>query len=56
MRKIAHVSYVKEGDKILAYKKSVIHIKEFSPVADQSCLKLPETLKDKTERDKEAKK
>lgn len=56
MIKIAQVSYVKEGGKILGYEKSIIHITEFSPIADQTYLKLPESLKDKTKRNKEAKK
>ena len=54
--KIAQASYLKNGNEIAAYEKSVINITEFSTTADQKYLSLPAELKDKTKRDKEKKK
>ena len=53
MVKVAIASYVKENGKVQSYEKKVINITEFSPAADQNYLKLPEELKDITQRDKE---
>lgn len=50
MVKIALVNYVRDGENILSYDKSVINITEFSTTPDQSYLKLPAELKDKTKR------
>ena len=54
--KIAQASYLKNGNEIAAYEKSVINITEFSTTADQNYLSLPADLKDITKRDKEKKK
>ena len=54
--KIAQASYLKNGNEISAYEKSVINITEFSTTADQSYLSLPAKLKDKIKRNKEKKK
>ncbi len=56
MVKVAIASYVKNGNKISSYEKKIIDIVEFVPSADQNYLKLPESLKDTTKRDKEASK
>lgn len=56
MVKVAIASYIKENGKIQSYEKKVINITEFSTNVDQNYLKLPESLKDTTERNKEAKK
>ena len=54
--KIAQASYLKNGNEIAAYEKSVVNITEFSTTAEQSYLSLPAELKDKTKRDKDGKK
>lgn len=53
MVKVAIANYLKNDGKVQSYEKKVINITEFSPFADQNYLKLPEELKDITQRDKE---
>ena len=54
--KIAQASYLKNGNEVSAYEKSVVNITEFSTTPEQSYLSLPAELKDKTKRSKEGKK
>ena len=56
MVKVAIASYIKNGGKIQSYEKRIIEIVEFVPGADANYLKLPDSLKDTTKRDKEASK
>lgn len=51
--KVAVANYLKNDGKVQSYEKKVININEFSTSADQTYLKLPEGLKDTTQRDKE---
>lgn len=51
--KVAVANYLKNDGQIQSYEKKVINITEFSTSADVSYLKLPESLKDTTQRDKE---
>ena len=53
MVKVAVASYIKNNGKIQSYEKRIIDIVEFSPNADLNYLKIPESLKDTTKRDKD---
>lgn len=56
LTKIAVFNYVTKDSRVQTYEKYLVQIDEFSSNPDQSYLKLPEGLKDKTKRDKGAKK
>lgn len=56
LSKIAVFDYVMKDSRIQTYEKYLVQIDEFSATPDQSYLTLPEGLKDKTNRDKGAKK
>ena len=53
MVKVAIASYIKENGKVQSYEKKVINITEFTTNVDQNYLKLPESLQDTTQRDKD---
>lgn len=56
LTKIAVFDYVMNNSQIQTYEKYLVQIDEFSATTDQSYFTLPAQLKDKTRRDKEAKK
>ena len=56
LSKIAVFDYVMKDSRVQTYEKYLVQIDEFSATPDQSYLSLPEGLKDKTKRDKGAKK
>ena len=56
LSKIAVFDYIMKDSRVQSYEKYLVQIDEFSSTPDQSYLTLPEGLKDKTRRDKGAKK
>ena len=56
MVKIACIDYTRQDGKIVNYDKSVVEIIEFNNTPNKNYLSLPEGLKDRTKRDKEASK
>ncbi len=48
--KVAHVSYLKDGNKLQAYEKFVVDINEFSTTPDKKYLSLPAELKVKLKK------
>ena len=56
LTKIAVFDYIMKDSRVQSYEKYLVQIDEFSATPDQSYLNLPEGLKDKTKRDKGAKK
>lgn len=56
LSKIAVFDYVMKDSRVQSYEKYLVQIDEFSSTPDQSYLKLPEGIRDKTKRDKGAKK
>lgn len=56
LTKIAVFDYITKDSRVQTYEKYLVQIDEFSATPDQSYLTLPTQLKDKTKRDKGAKK
>lgn len=56
LTKIAVFDYIMKDSRVQSYEKYLVQIDEFSSTPDQSYLSLPAELKDKTKRDKGAKK